>query len=307
MSKALQTSSAEPASTISSSLTPGVWLHTHSIGVRVAIVGALLGFAFWPILIGIYGSWFDEHAYMEHGILVVPAALYMVWTKRAALSRIAPRASAWGLAILLFGGVQALIATAAQWIWVSRVAFLVSLVGCIVALYGFELLRSLVYPLGTLLLMLAPPSFVFERLTLSLQLLASRLAELFLEAFGYSVLREGNVLELVGMKLSVAEACSGIRSLLGILFICVLYNFLFVRGRTMKTLILMTAIPIAMLGNAARIVATGIASQYNRELVYGTAHEAFGWVSITLAALGCIAVHLMALYVGNSWRRIHHA
>ena len=115
--------------------------------------------------------------------------------------------------------------------------------------------------------MVAPPTFMFARLTLSLQLLASRLGEACLETLGYSVLREGNILELVGIKLSVEEACSGIRSLMAIIFMCVLYNYFFVEGRSMKALILVMAIPIAILGNAVRIVATGIASQYNPALV----------------------------------------
>src|SRR6266849_9972062 len=135
--------------------------------------------------------------------------------------------------------------------------------------------------------MTAPPSCVYESLTLSLQLLASRLGEVCLEALGYSVVREGNILELVGMKLSVVEACSGIRSLLSILFMCTLYDYFFVRGSLMRTLILVMAAPVAILGNAGRIVATGMASQHNPELIHGAAHDAFGYVSIVVAGAGC--------------------
>jgi exosortase len=181
-------------------------------------------------------------------------------------------------------------------------AFLVSLVGCIVAVFGWRMVRELVYPLCTLLLMVAPPTFLFARLTLSLQLLASRLGESCLEALGYSVLREGNILELVGIKLSVEEACSGIRSLMAIFFMCVLYNYFFVRGWSMKALILVMAIPIAILGNAVRIVATGVASQYNPALVSGAAHEAFGYVSVIIAAFGCVALHFMMTSVLKVWR-----
>jgi exosortase len=107
---------------------------------------------------------------------------------------------------------------------------------------------------------------------------------------------------LVGIKLSVEEACSGIRSLMAIIFMCVLYNYFFVRGWRMKTLILVMAIPIAILGNAVRIVATGIASQYNPALVRGAAHEAFGYVSVFVAALGCVALHLVMTFIQKAWR-----
>jgi exosortase len=278
---------------------------TSTPTVEILVIGALLLIAFWPILTSMYGSWFDEHAYMEHGVLVVPAAAYMAWAKKDKLKTIPHQPSAWGVVLLLWGAIQAIFGIAAQWTWVGRMAFLVSLVGSIVAVYGWRTVRELVYPLCTLILMVTPPTFIFSRLTLSLQLLASRLGETALEALGYSVLREGNILELVGTKLSVEEACSGIRSLLAIFFMCVLYNYFFVRGWSMKALILVMAIPIAIMGNAIRIVATGIASQYNPALVTGTAHEAFGYVSVAAAAFGCVLLHLLASSVVRIWRSRH--
>jgi exosortase len=278
------------------------WLAART---EILILGVLLIVAFWPIVLSMYGSWFDEHAYMEHGILVIPAAAYMAWTKKDKLKTIPRQPSAWGTFLLFWGAIQAVLGLAAQWTWVARIAFLVSLVGCIVAVFGWRMVRELIYPLCTLLLMVAPPTFLFSRLTLSLQLLASRLGESCLEALGYSVLREGNILELVGIKLSVEEACSGIRSLMAIIFMCVLYNYFFVQGWSMKALILVMAIPIAILGNAVRIIATGIASQYNPALVQGAAHEAFGYVSVFIAAVGCVALHLTMTSILKAWRSHH--
>ena len=275
--------------------------------MEMLLIGVLLVAAFWPILTSMYGSWFDEHAYMEHGLLVIPAASYMAWAKKDKLKIIPRQPSAWGLFLLLWGALQAVLGLAAQWVWIGRMAFLVSLVGCIVAMFGWRMVRELIYPLCTMLLMVAPPTFVFSRLTLSLQLLASRLGETCLEALGYSVLREGNILELVGIKLSVEQACSGIRSLMAIIFMCVMYNYFFVRGWRMKTLILVMAIPIAILGNAVRIIATGIASQHDPALVQGAAHEAFGYVSVLIAALGCVALHRMMTSILKAWHGgIHH-
>jgi exosortase len=273
--------------------------------LEVLVIGVLLLVAFWPTVVGIYGSWFDENAYMEHGIMVIPAAAYMAWTKKDKLKTIAWQPSGWGVVILLGGALQAMLGIITQWTWVTRMAFLVSLVGGLAAVFGWRIVKELGYPLCTLILMITPPTFIFERLTLSLQLLASRLGELFLETLGYSVLREGNILEMVGIKLSVEEACSGIRSLVAIFFLCVLYNYFFVEGRSMKLLILVMAVPIAILGNAGRIVATGIASQYNPALVSGAPHEAFGYISVVLAAAGCIGFHIGMSSVIKGWRNRH--
>jgi exosortase len=273
-----------------------------SRNIRAVAVAAFLVAAFWPILVSIYGSWFDPNAYMEHGILVLPAAAYMVWTKRDELARVPVGPSFWGIPLLVWGAGQAILGMAAHWVWISRTAFLVSLAGCIVATYGFQMIRALAYPLSTLILMITPPTFVFERLTLDLQLLASRVGESCLELMGYSVLREGNILELVGTKLSVEEACSGIRSLFAIFFMCVLYNYFFVRGNFMRALLLVMAVPIAILGNVGRIIATGVASQYNQQLIRGTAHEAFGYVSVVAAGIGCVLLHRVLLSIQKAWR-----
>jgi exosortase len=278
-------------------LVPSIFKH-----IQTVVVAALLVAAFWPILTSMYGSWFDPNAYMEHGILVVPVAAYMVWMKRDKLAKVPADPSLWAIPLLFWGAAQASLGIAAHWTWVSRTAFLVSLTGCIVALYGFQMVRELAYPLSMLILMITPPTFLFDRLTLDLQLLASRLGESCLELMGYSVLREGNILELVGTKLSVEQACSGIRSLIAIMFMCVLYNYFFVRGNFMRTLMLVMAIPIAILGNVGRIIATGVASQYNRELVRGTAHETFGYVSVVVAGIGCVMLHKLMLSVQKVWR-----
>jgi exosortase len=278
------------------------WADWLAGNTEMLILGVLLFIAFWPILVGIYGSWFNPDSYMEHGVLVIPAAVYMAWTKKDKLSAIPRRPSGWGVLVLLAGALLTLFALLAQWIWAERMAFLVSLVGYIGTVFGWRIVRELTYPLCTLILMITPPTFLFARLTLSLQLLASRLGELALEALGYSVLREGNILEMVGIKLSVEEACSGIRSLMAIFFMCVLYNYFFVESRSMKVMLLAMAIPVAILGNAVRIVATGVAGQYNPALVSGTAHETLGYITVVAAALGVVGLHLMMQSIAKTWR-----
>jgi exosortase/archaeosortase family protein len=94
--------------------------------------------------------------------------------------------------------------------------------------------------------------------------------------------------------------------LMAIFFMCVLYNYFFVEGRSTKALLLVMAIPIAILGNAVRILATGVASQYNPALVSGAAHEAFGYVTVVAAALGVVGLHLMLRSIGKFWET-HHA
>jgi exosortase len=266
-------------------------------------VSILLVWAYGTTLSMMYGSWFDESADMGHGIFVPLAAGYMAWLKRDELRSIPVQPSFAGLLLVLWGALQATIGTAAQWIWVSRVAFVISLVGCLSALYGFRMVRALAYPLCTLMLMIAPPTFIYERITLPLQLLASRLGEISLEAMGFSVLREGNILELVGERLSVEEACSGIRSLMSLLFLSTVYAYFFVQEKGIRAVLLVSVVPIAILCNAGRITATGIVGQFNRELAHGALHEAFGHIGLILGATLCYLLHrAIVKFQSSRWR-----
>jgi len=282
-------------------------VHAHSASplagnIPPVLIGTLLAVAFWPILKSMFGSWFDPPSNMEHGILVIPAAGFMVWRKRVKLSQIPRTHSAWGLFFVLWGAGQASLGMAAHWTWISRTAFLISLTGSIAAVYGVGVVRELAYPLATLILMIAPPTFLYERFTLDLQLIAGRLGADCLELMGYPVLREGNVLEMVGIKLSVEEACSGLRSLVSIVFLCVLYNHFFVRGNLTRAVILAMAVPIAIIGNVGRIVMTGVVGQHNHELAGGFAHEALGYISVVAAGIGCIALHFLIVQIRKMWR-----
>ena len=278
-------------------------IRSYGSWILAAWVALLLVAAFYRTLIGIAGSWFDDAINMEHGIFVPFAAAYMVWMKQDELKQLKISPSRWGIAAVLGAAALSLLSTAAQWIWVSRVTFLAGLVGCVWAVCGFQFVRRLAYPLCTLVLMLAPPSFINERVTLQLQLLASRLGELSLEALGFSVLREGNILEMVGEKLAVAEACSGIRSLMALIFLAVVYNFFFVPQKRIRVILLASVIPIAILCNAGRIVATGVVGQYNRELAHGMLHATFGYFGLALGAVLLFGLHRLLVIPSSTKRK----
>jgi len=255
----------------------------------------LLGAAYLHPIEGMAGSWFNDTMNMEHGLFVPFAAAYMTWMKQDELKQVKVAPSWWGVAGVFLVGMLFILSSVAQWIWVTRIAFLGSLVACLWAVCGFRLVRALVYPLVTLVLMIPPPSFINDRVTLKLQLVASQLGETSLEALGFSVLREGNILEMAGEKLAVAEACSGIRSLMALIFLAVVYSFFFVPQKRLRAILLASVIPIAILCNAGRIVATGVVGQYNRELAHGMLHATFGYFGLALGSVMLFGLHRLLL------------
>ncbi len=266
---------------------------------------ALLAAGYFPTLAGIGGSWFDPNADMGHGFAVPIVAAYMAWTKRDELRELHPAPNWWGLLVVLWGTLQFVVSSAADWIFATRISFLISLLGCLISLYGVAVVRTLAYPLGLLFMMITPPTFLQAQLTLQLQLIASRLAERWLDVLGFSVLRDGNILEMVGERLAVAEACSGIRSLSALMFFCLTYCFFLVPKISIRALLIAAVIPVAVFGNAVRIVLTGVVGQYNKELAHGMLHEAWGYITVLIAGVFLVALHAGILRAWKGWRVLY--
>src|SRR5262249_55920634 len=150
----------------------------------------------------------------------------------------------WGMGIVIAGGLQMLLGALAAQVFLLRTAFLVSLTGAVLFLGGRQALRALAFPLLLLLFLFPIPAIVYARLTLSLQLLASAAAEGVLNGVGVPVLRDGNILELAKERISVAEACSGIRSLLSLAFLSLVYGYFFDRRVSARWILLAASVPV---------------------------------------------------------------
>ncbi len=210
---------------------------------------------------------------MQHGIFAPLVAGYIVWTIRDEVFSRPVRPNWLGLLLVLWGFFQAIVGTLGADYFIARTAFIIALVGVIITLGGFSTLRKLAFPLLLLLFMIRIPLFIYSKITFPLQLFASQVAAEVLSLLGIPVLREGNVLELASQKLSVVEACSGIRSLLSLSFLALVYAYFFDRKVWMRGVLLVAAIPIAVVANASRVTITGILSEYKKELSEGVYHS----------------------------------
>ncbi len=143
-----------------------------------------------------------------------------------------------------------------------------------------------------------------EKLRKPLQLLASRLSESAFELLGFSVIREGNILHLTYMSLSVVEACSGLRSLITLTFFCLVYGYFFESRLWLRLGIVVLAVPSAILVNALRITTTGVLGKYNQAWTEGTYHEIVGWTAFALGFALVLAIHLEIRHILRSRVRV---
>jgi exosortase len=258
----------------------------------MACAGALLLACYAPVLGGLVRQW-GADADMSHGFFVAPVVGYVVWRRRAELAAIEPATNWWGVAIAGWGALQMLLGTLAAQVFLARSAFLVSIIGAVLFLGGARALRILAFPLLLLLFLFPIPAMVYARITLPLQILASATAETVLNWMGIPVLRDGNILELPHQRLSVVEACSGIRSLLSLAFLSLVYAYFFDRRVTARWVLLGATVPIAIAANAARVTLMGLLGEYRTDLARGAFHLLEGWVLFAVALGLLITAHQM--------------
>jgi exosortase len=256
----------------------------------IAWFGALLIGCYAPVLLGLVRQWSTDED-VGHGFFVPVIAGYIAWKRRGQLATMKPAPNYWGLVLVTLGALQMLLGTLSAQIFIARTAFLVSLVGAILFLGGTRALKILAFPLFLLVFMFPIPAIIYARITLPLQLFASSVAETILNFIGIPVLRDGNVLELANQRLSVVEACSGIRSLLSLGFLSVIYAYFFDKKVWMRWVLLSATIPIAIAANASRVTLTGVLSDYRPDLALGAFHLLEGWVLFIVALTLLMAFH----------------
>jgi exosortase len=252
---------------------------------------ALLVAAYFPVLRHLVEQWSNDEN-VSHGFFVPAVALYIAWQRRDSILAIERRPAWWGLAIMGWGAVQGYVGVLGAELFLQRTSFLITLVGLLLVVGGTQLVRVLAFPLLLLPFMIPIPAIVFNQITFPLQLFASQVAETALGWIGIPVLRDGNILELASQRLSVAEACSGIRSLLSLSFLSLVYAYFFDGRVWMRWVLLIATVPIAILANAGRVTLTGIMSEVNPDLARGFFHSLEGWIIFLTALVMLVGLHV---------------
>jgi exosortase len=261
---------------------------------KIAWFGVLALVCYAPIIRSLVGDWITD-ADMGHGFFVPVIAGFIIWQRREELFQTEIRPDWWGLVPVLWGMAQLMVGTLGVELFLSRTALIITLFGMVWLLCGLEILKKVFFPLALLCFMVPIPAIIYNRITFPLQLLASKLAADSLTLLGMPVLREGNILELPNRTLSVVEACSGIRSLLSLTFLSLVYGYFFEKRTWLRVVLLLATIPIAIIANGARVTITGIITQFKPEYAEGFFHESTGWVIFMTALVILLLFHQLLL------------
>ena len=252
-----------------------------------------LALVYWRVMQKLVYDWANDDNY-SHGFLIIPMAVYLAWERRERLQSLALQPSGFGLVV--FGGsiLVLLAGLLGSELFLSRISMVGALTGIVLFLFGWAHLRVLAFPLAFLLLMIPLPAIIFNQITFPLQLVASRAGEAAIAAAGIPVLREGNVIVLAHTTLEVAEACSGIRSLITLITLGLVYGYFADARLWVRSALVLSAIPIAILANAARVAGTGMAAQwFGTAAAEGFFHEFSGWIVFVVAFAMMIVVQTL--------------
>ncbi len=283
-----------------------VWRFPRTSVLIAVVVTAACLWLFWDGVSHMWDAWIDAPEY-SHGLLIPPVAAFLIWQQKDRLERMMFRGSWWGVAIVLLGGFLLLLGQIATIYTIVQYAYLVTLCGLVLAFIGLKPFRLLAVPLLILIFMVPLPQFVFANLSANLQLLSSQLGVAFIRLFDISVFVEGNVIDLGGYKLQVAEACDGLRYLFPLMTIGFLMAY-FYKGATWKRVVLfLSSIPITVLMNSFRVGTIGVmVEHWGIGMAEGFLHEFQGWAVFMASAalmLGEIAVLHRLGHESGTWRQ----
>lgn len=268
---------------------------------RIVAIGLAWLAVYHDVLWRLVDDWRVDENY-SHGFLIPLVSVYAVWLQRERLANLpAQPGRLVGVALMALAALLLIAGVMGAELYITRLSLVLSLVGLTVYFGGFAWLRQLAFPIGLLLFALPIPNIVFNQIAFPLQLIASDLATRAIKLMGIPALREGNVIELAQLKLQVVEACSGIRSLVTLTALAVVYAYFFESKWWRRIALVAAVIPIAVLANAARVTVTGaLAHHRGAQAAEGFLHS-FSGLAVFVVAVGLLLLLAQALNLAEGF------
>lgn len=257
----------------------------------VLVTGVMFVILYYDVIALMVSQWEHDPNY-SHGFLVPFISLYLLWERRDVLKNIEVKSCFIGLPVLVLGLFLLVIGKVGAEYFTMRCSMLVVITGLVLFLGGVKVLKAVALPLGYLVFMIPLPYIVYDSLAFPLKLFAAKNAVIMLKAMSVPVFREGNIIYLVQTTLEVADACSGIRSLISLIALGVALAYFTHKSWFRRVCVVLAAVPIAIFVNIMRVVITGMLAHFiDPELATGFFHEFSGFVMFGVAMGMLIAIN----------------
>jgi exosortase len=282
---------SQPAVGTHRAITAGSIVLPDRLVLPAVALAALIALLYGPVVLAMARQWWEDPNW-SHGFLVPVFSAFVFWRERRRWLGARGHGHWLGLLGLASAVLLLILGSLAAELSSTRFSLVLLLASLVVYLEGWRMLRAAVFPIAYLLLMIPWPAVIYAEVTLPLQFLASRFAASALAAVGVPVLREGNLLVLSNYTLEVAQACSGIRSLVSLMTLAVAYAYLAENRTWIRVTLVLLMLPIAVVSNAFRIFGTGVlTSEVTPKLAEGFFHEFSGWLIFLSSAALMLLMH----------------
>lgn len=263
-------------------------LDSKVVGIFFTVTLILLAVLYAPVVPSMVGDWYNDPNY-SHGFLVPLISAYFMWERRAALRTAVIAPSNFGLVVIAGSLLLLIFGFVGTEYFTMRSSLVFLLAGIVLYWFGWQVLWVSALPIGFLIFMVPLPYIVYDALAFPLKLLVTKFSVISLKSMGVVVWQEGNIIQFPETVLEVADACSGMRSLMSLLALSVAYAF-FLQFTVLKRFVLvLLAVPIAVFTNMLRVIGTGFLAQYyGAAVAEGFFHEFAG-----LAVFGLAMVFLV--------------
>jgi len=233
---------------------------------------------YFQVVIEMVTQWWDDSNY-SHGFLIPIVSGYLIWQKKESLVNILHKKSNLGLIVIIFGSIIYIIGTAAAEFFTARFSFVLIIFGITLFYFGKKFMKELWFPILFLLFMIPIPYVIYYSVTFPMQLLSSQMASSFLQLIDLPVLRQGNIINLPNYTLEVAEACSGLRSLMTLSALGAAMAYMIQKTTSGGVFLFLLSVPIAIGANVFRIIITALGAYFiSPKLAEGFLHEISGLV-----------------------------
>lgn len=252
---------------------------------------ALLLVAYIPTIMWMVDRWMGKESYYGHGFLIPVVSLFILWQRKEILQKIKVSSDISGLWIIIICLFVHLVCTSLRVCFLSGFSFVFAIYGLVLFFFGKEMARNLNFPIFFLLTMIPLPLVLIGNLTVKLKLLAAEVATFVLNRIGFPSVRDGSIIRMPDSFIAVEAPCSGLRSLISLLTLGLLFAYAAKISLVKKSIIFLSSIPMAIITNVIRIVMLAAANDlYGEKVALGFLHDFSGFLVFGLAFIGLYSV-----------------
>ncbi len=258
---------------------------------RFALSSIFLFIAYLPMLKWMIHRWTEPESYYGHGFLIPIVSLYIAWQRRELLKKARLSGQTKGLVIIALGLFVHVICAALKVYFISGFSFVFVLYGLILFFFGKEVARNLLFPLFFLFAMIPLPLVLIGNLTVKLKLFVAQISTIILNKIGFPSIRDGSLIRMPNSYIMIEAPCSGLRSLISLLTLGLLFSFAMKMSYVKKGLLFISSVPIAIATNIIRVLMLATVNDlYGEKITMGFFHDFSGYMMFGIAFISLYTV-----------------